>query len=219
MFLTESFWQPIELSLKIASMSLILVTVLGIVAAWFMSRKEFWGKTIVETVFLLPMVLPPTVVGFILIVVFGANGTIGQLIERFFHHSIMFTPWAALVASVVVSFPLMYESVKSGINHVDREIEEAAKMDGASSWKVFLFITLPLSYRSILAGMILSFARGLGEFGATLMFAGNIPSKTQTLPTAIYVAIETGNMTLAWAWVSSLIVLSFMMLLVVRRFK
>jgi molybdate transport system permease protein len=219
MMFTEAFWQPVLLSLKVAGSSLIIVTVFGILTAWLMSRKSFRAKTLVETLFLLPIVLPPTVVGFILIILFGNNGVIGKTIESIFKYSVMFTPLAALLASIVVAFPLMYESVKTGMDHVDRDLEDAARVDGAGEWRVFIHITLPLCYQSILTGMVLSFARSLGEFGATLMFAGNIPGKTQTLPTAIYIAIESGNMQLAWTFVGVVIMISFIMLYFVRKAK
>ena len=124
-----------------------------------------------------------------------------------------FTWWAAVIASVVVAFPLMYQSAKTGFQGVDHEIEDAARVDGASEWKVFFFISIPLASKAIVTGGVLSLARALGEFGATLMFAGNIPGETQTVPTAIYVAIGSGNMNLAWLWVISIVFLSFLMLL------
>lgn len=121
----------------------------------------------------------------------------------------MFTTWAAIIASTIVAFPLMFQTVKLGFQSVDKDIEEAARVDGANEMKVFLFVTLPLSAKSMVTGLILSFARALGEFGATLMFAGNIPGKTQTAPTAIYVAMDSGNMSLAWMLVLSMVVVSF----------
>lgn len=125
----------------------------------------------------------------------------------------MFTPFAAVIASTIVAFPLMYQTVKIGFQSVDKGIEEAARVDGANELNVFLLVTLPLSTRSIITGLILSFARALGEFGATFMFAGNIPGKTQTAPTAIYIAMESGNMKLAWLLVISMIIISSLMLL------
>ncbi|MDR6998278.1 molybdate transport system permease protein [Neobacillus niacini] len=163
---------------------------------------------------MLPIVLPPTVIGFLLIFFFGRNSPVGVLIEEIFHQSIMFTTWAAVIASTIVAFPLMFQTVKLGFQSVDKDIEEAARVDGANEIKVFLFVTLPLSGKSMVTGLILSFARALGEFGATLMFAGNIPGKTQTAPTAIYVAMDSGNMSLAWMLVLSMIVISFLMLFV-----
>ena len=184
--------------------------------ARLMTRKNFKGKVIIETIMMLPIVLPPTVVGFILIIIFGNNGFLGETIEWLFDSSIMFTWYAAVIASTVVAFPLMYQAAKTGFLNVDKDIEEAAKVDGASHFRIFMKVTLPLASVSLITGAILSFARALGEFGATLMIAGNIPGRTQTLPTAIYVALQSGNMELAWLWVITIIVISFIMLLFVR---
>jgi molybdate transport system permease protein len=131
----------------------------------------------------------------------------------------MFTWWAAVIASTVVAFPLMYQSAKTGFEGIDEEIENAARVDGAGEWRLFLNVSLPLAIKSIVTGAILSSARALGEFGATLMFAGNIPGQTQTIPTAIYIAMDSGNMTLAWLWVAVIIVISFIMLFIVTYIK
>lgn len=217
--LNESFWTPIKLSLEIASVAIIIVFVFGIVAAILMRNLHFRGKVVVETILLLPLVLPPTVVGFLLIMIFGNQSPIGAAIEKLFGQSIMFTWWAALIAGAVVAFPLMYQSAKTGFQTVDPDIESAAKMDGAANWKVFLFITLPLSLKSIISGLILAFARALGEFGATFMFAGNLPGKTQTIPIAVYIALDAGNMQLAWILVIAMIMISFLMLLLTTIIK
>lgn len=217
--MTEDFWSPVRLSIQIAGIAGILVFILGIMLARVMAKKQFKGKILLETVFLLPLVLPPSVVGFLLIVFFGKNGTLGQVIEKVFNQPIMFTWWAAVIASTVVAFPLMYQSAKTGFEGIDEEIENAARVDGAGEWKLFLFVTLPLAGKSILTGAILSSARALGEFGATLMFAGNIPGQTQTIPTAIYIAMDSGNMALAWLWVAVIIAISFIMLFIVTYIK
>lgn len=213
------FWSPIKLSVQVAGLAGIFVFVLGILLARVMAKKRFRGRVILETFFLLPLVLPPSVVGFLLIVLFGKNGKLGQMIEWLFQQPVMFTWWAAVIASTVVAFPLMYQSAKTGFEGIDEEVENAARVDGASEWKLFLFVSLPLAVKSIIAGTILSAARALGEFGATLMFAGNIPGKTQTIPTAIYMAMDAGNMTLAWMWVGAIIVISFIMLFAVTYMK
>ncbi|TKC16790.1 molybdate ABC transporter permease subunit [Robertmurraya kyonggiensis] len=217
--MATNFWSPIRLSLEIASLSTVIVFILGIILGKVMSKKSFRGKALIETVFLLPLVLPPTVVGFILIIVFGKNSPVGQLVEWIFDQPIMFTWWAALIASAIVAFPLMYQSAKTGFEAIDQDIENAARVDGASEWRLFTHVSIPLAFRALLSGGILSFARALGEFGATLMFAGNIPGKTQTTPTAIYIAIDSGNMQMAWLWVVSMIVISFIMLLLVSFSK
>lgn len=213
---TSEFLTPVLLSLQVASIALIYSFVLGTLMARFMTKVEFKGKVILETIMMLPIVLPPTVVGFILIVIFGNNSFVGDFIEWLFGSSIIFTWYAAVLASTVVAFPLMYQSAKTGFLSIDKDIEEAAKVDGASDFRIFMKITMPLAAVSLITGAILSFARALGEFGATLMIAGNIPGRTQTLPTAIYVALQSGNMNLAWLWVITIIGISFIMLLFVR---
>ncbi|MED3786490.1 molybdate ABC transporter permease subunit [Peribacillus frigoritolerans] len=217
--MTGDFWSPVRLSIQVAGLAGILVFILGIFLARIMAKKQFRGRVLLETAFLLPLVLPPSVVGFLLIVIFGKNGMPGQFIERVFDQPLMFTWWAAVIASTVVAFPLMYQSAKTGFEGIDEEIENAARVDGAGGWRLFLFVTLPLAAKSIVTGAILSSARALGEFGATLMFAGNIPGQTQTIPTAIYIAMDSGNMTLAWLWVAVIIVISFIMLFIVTYIK
>lgn len=212
----QEFLSPIWLSLKVATISGVIVIIMGTLIGKVLARRKFKGKAILETLLMLPMVLPPTVVGFLLIVVFGKNSIIGQAIEWIFNQPIIFTWWAAVIAAVVVAFPLMYQSAKSGFEGVDQGIEEAAKVDGAGEWKTFLLISVPLASKMLLAGSVLSFARALGEFGATLMFAGNIPGVTQTIPTAIYIALDSGNRLMAWMWVIAIMILSFAMMLVVR---
>jgi molybdate transport system permease protein len=209
----NEFWSPILLSLKVASISVTLVFVFGIIFARLLSKRKFRGKMLIDTFMLLPIVLPPTVIGFLLIFFFGGNSPVGSLIENLFKSSIIFTPLAAVIASSIVAFPLMYQTVKIGFQSVDKDIEDAARVDGANEWNVFLLVALPLSIKSIITGLILSFARALGEFGATFMFAGNIPGKTQTAPTAIYIAMESGNMNLAWLLVLAMILISALMLL------
>ncbi|AIM15290.1 molybdenum ABC transporter permease [Bacillus sp. X1(2014)] len=208
----NEFWPPIILSLKVASISSGISLLFGVILGRIMANKNFKGKMLLETLLLMPIVLPPTVIGFLLIFFFGRNSPIGSFVENFFETSIIFTPLAAVIASTVVAFPLMYQTVKTGFQSVNKDIEEAARVDGATELNVFLHVTLPLSFKSIITGLILSFARALGEFGATLMFAGNIPGKTQTAPTAIYIAMETGNLKLAWLLVGAMVFISFLML-------
>lgn len=214
--LTE-FMSPVLLSLKVAFVASIVVFLLSIFAAWMMSRKSFYGKIVLETVFLMPLVLPPTVVGFILLVVIGRNSWFGRTIEWLFAQPLVFTWWAGVFASIIIAFPLVYITLKAGFLSVDRDLQDTARSIGASEWQVLLWVTLPLSTRVLISAYILGFARGLGEFGATLMVAGNIPGKTQTIPTAIFIAVDSGNMTLAWYWVGATIIISFLLLLVVNR--
>lgn len=217
--MATDFWSPVLLSAEVAAVSGVLAIILGVIIGKGMANKRFKGKAIAETAFLLPLVLPPSVVGFLLIVIFGRNSFAGQFIEFIFKQPVMFTWWAAVIASTVVAFPLMYQSAKTGFEAIDRDIENAARVDGANDIQLFMNITIPLSYKAIISGSILSFARALGEFGATLMFAGNIPGKTQTIPTAIYVAIDSGNMEMAWLWVACMIGISFIMLVFVQLIK
>ncbi|WP_209975906.1 molybdate ABC transporter permease subunit [Paenibacillus eucommiae] len=219
MFNWEEFLSPILLSLKISLLSSVIVFSLGLIAAWYMARRQFIGKTIVETLFMLPLVLPPTVVGFALLVSLGRRSWVGQLVESLFNQPLVFTWEAAVIASVVISFPLVYQTLKVGFMSIDRDLEESARSIGASERQVLWFISLPLAWPALLSSYILGFARGLGEFGATLMIAGNIPGKTQTIPTAIYVAVDTGKMGLALYWVLSIVITSFVMLMIVNRKK
>lgn len=217
--MSTDFWSPLKLSIEIACVSGIIVIITGILFGKWMAKRHFKGKLLLETVMLLPMVLPPTVIGFLLIIIFGKNSIFGSLIMWIFDQPVMFTWWAAVIASTVVAFPLMYQSAKTGFESVDEDVENAARIDGASEWQVFFYVSIPLALKSIVSGGILSFTRALGEFGATLMFAGNLPGKTQTMPLAIYMAIDSGKMSLAWSWVICMIGISFIMLLFVHLLK
>jgi molybdate transport system permease protein len=210
---------PVLLSLKVAFAASILVFITGMYAAWRMRSAVFQGKSLLETVFMLPLVLPPTVVGFVLLVLFGRSGPAGRAIEWWFGQPIVFTWTAAVIAAVVVAFPLVYQTAKVGFQGVDAELEEAGRSIGANEWQVLRWITVPLASRALIAAYVLGFARALGEFGATLMLAGNIPGRTQTVPTAIFIAVESGNTILAWLWCGAIIAISMGMLLVVNRFR
>jgi molybdate transport system permease protein len=215
----NNFAAPVYLSIQIAIISSIFVFGLSIAAAHWMARKRFLGRSLLETLFMLPLVLPPSVVGFILLVGLGRRSFIGQVYEWFIGQPIVFSWIAAIIAAVVVAFPLGYRTIKVGFEEVDGELQDSARAMGASEWQVFRYITVPLASRALYAGYILGFARALGEFGATLMVAGNIPHRTQTIPTAIYVAVDGGNLSLAWLWAFTMVLLSFLMLLVANRFS
>lgn len=212
----DTLWSPVFLSLRVAALATIIVMIFGTVIGRVLARSSWRYKVLLETIFLLPMVLPPTVIGFLLIIIFGNNSPVGKWIESLFQQSIMFTSWAAVIASTVVSFPLMYQSAKTGFSVANKQIEDGARDLGASEYQVFLHVTLPLAFPALLSGMILSFVRALGEFGATLMFAGNIPGKTQTIPTAIYMAIDASNMNLAWTLVIITVSMSLIFLLCIQ---
>ncbi|MCM0759168.1 MULTISPECIES: molybdate ABC transporter permease subunit [Sporomusa] len=205
-------WQPVLLSVKVALVSLIFVFIFGVAAAYAMRSFEFPGKSALEAVFALPLVLPPVVTGFVLLVLIGKQGPIGQFLSETFHTQIIFTPYAAMLAATVVAFPLMYQSTKAAFQGVDRTLEDAARTLGSSEWRVFLTITIPLAWPGLVAGLVLSFARALGEFGATIMVAGNIPGKTQTIPLAIYFAAESNNLTLAGTYVLLISGITFLLI-------
>lgn len=208
--------QPIVLSVKVASISTIITLFLGILLAYIIIYKDFRGKHILESLITLPLVLPPSVIGYILLLILGKNGMIGSTVYKIFGIRIIFTWIAAIVASVIVTLPLMYQSIKSSFTNIDPIYRDTAETLGASEIKIFLTILLPLSITGILSGLILSFCRSLGEFGATLMVAGNIPGKTQTIPLAIYFAVESGNTVYANKLVFIMVVFSFLVIWIVN---
>jgi len=213
----HAFWQPVRLSLEVALLASVIALAMGTAAARIVPRRRFKGRLLTETFFLLPLVLPPTVVGFILLVLLGRRSGAGRFIEWLTGAPIIFSWWAAVIAAVVVAFPLVYQTMKAGFASVDREVEEAARSAGAGELQVFRYVTLPLAGHAFLTAYVLAFARALGEFGATLMIAGNIPGRTQTVPTAIYVAVDAGHTGMAWAWTAAVIGLSFLLLLFTGR--
>lgn len=212
-----AFIEPILISIKITMVASIIVFILAIIVSRYMSRAKFRGKVIVDTIFMIPLVLPPTVIGFILLFAFGKKGFLGQLSEVVFGQSLVFTWWAGVVAAIVVAFPLVYQTMKAGFDSIDSALEDVARSQGATEWQVFRYIALPLNHRMLVVAFILGFARSLGEFGATLMLAGNIPGRTQTVATAIYVAMDADRTILAIAWVVFMIIISFLMMYVVRQ--
>lgn len=219
LFLSDNFWSPVILSLEVSIGATFIAFIAGILIAWRMSTAAFHGKSLLETLFLLPLVLPPSVVGFILLVLLGRKSWIGRAAETLFHISFVFRPLGAVVAAAVVSFPLIYQTLKTGFQSVDKDLKEAARSQGANEWQILWHFLLPLSLRSLRTGFILGFARALGEFGATMMVAGNIPGRTQTVPTAIYFAVDAGNMQLAWALTGITVLMSFVLLLSTSRIK
>jgi molybdate transport system permease protein len=206
---TDIDYSPLLLSLKVAAISTTIVFIAGVFFARLFAKKLFPGKTVIESVFMLPLVLPPTVVGFALLLLFGKNGWIGKWLLEWFDVQIVFSWLGAIIASIVVSFPLMYQSAAAAFDSLDNRFENAARTLGASEWRVFWTIAFPLAWPGLLAGLVLSFARGLGEFGATLMIAGYIPGKTDTIPMAIYFAVEAGQMEKATFWVIIIVALGF----------
>ncbi|PSB07462.1 molybdate ABC transporter permease subunit [filamentous cyanobacterium Phorm 46] len=206
---------PLWISLKSSTSATFFTFFLGIAAARWMLSTRIRGKAFIEGIFISPLVLPPTVVGFLLLLLFGRNGAIGQFLLKF-DLTIIFTWQAAVITATVVSFPLMYKTALGAFEQIDPNLLNAARTLGASEWQVFWRIMLPLAWPGILAGTILAFARALGEFGATLMLAGNIPGQTQTIPMAIYFAVEAGDMRQAAIWVLIILSLSLSVLTVVN---
>lgn len=192
-----------------ASLATLVVAVAGLALAWVLARREFPGKRLVETLATLPMVLPPTVVGFVLVLVLGRNGLVGKPLFELTGWSIMFTWQAAVVAAAVVAFPLMVRPARAAIESVDPEYERVASTLAQAPWQIALKVTLPLAWKGILAGLVLAFSRALGEFGATMMLAGNIPGKTTTLTLDIYRSFAAGNDSRAAVAVVLLTTLSF----------
>ncbi len=196
----EQEWMPFIISIKTALTATMITFFLGIFAANKINKINPKHKGILDSLFTLPMVLPPTVIGFFLLVILGRNGFIGKLLYSI-GINVIFSWGATVIAAVVVSFPLMYSTVKGAFEQIDKNILNAAQTMGVSNFKIFWKIMIPLAWPGIAAGTILSFARALGEFGATLMIAGNIPGKTQTIPLAIYFAAEGGDIQGALTWV------------------
>jgi molybdate transport system permease protein len=185
---------PLWLSLRVSTAATALALVFGVPLAWLLARRRFPGRDLVAVVVVLPMVLPPTVLGYYLLILLGRQGTIGQLAESAGIGRIVFTPAAAVIAAFVASFPFLVRAAQAGFEQVDRVYEEAARTLGRSELRIAAAVTIPLAWRGIVAGLALAFARSMGEFGATLMLAGNIPGQTQTASIAIYDAVQAGRM-------------------------
>lgn len=204
---------PIILSLKIATIATVFSFLLGVFFAYIINKKRIPGKNFWETLLILPMILPPSVMGYLLLIAFGKRGLIGGFLLETFHIQVVFTWVGAVIAACIVSLPLMYQNAKSALVSMDPIYEKAAQTLGSSEWKIFRSVIFPLAWPGIISGIVLSFARAIGEFGATLMIAGNIPGKTQTIPTAIYFAVESGNTQLANRLVMIMTVFSFLLIL------
>ena len=202
---------PLWISLKVALPATIFTFVLGICAARTVVKLKH-GQAVLDGLFTLPLVLPPTVVGFFMLLAFGKNSLVGQFFSQF-GFSFIFSWQGAVIASTVVSFPLMYRTVRGAFEQINPEYLYAARTLGMTERKIFRKIMLPLAWPGILAGTILSFARALGEFGATIMIAGNIPGKTQTMSVAVYTAVQAGDRESAFLWVMIIVCFSFVMML------
>lgn len=205
---------PLVISLKTAALATIITFFLGLAAArWVMTIKRWRG--VIDGIFTLPMVLPPTVVGFFLLILCGRNGPLGQFLLRF-DLSIVFSWPATVIASTVVAFPMMYRTTLGAFEQIDENLLYAGRTLGMSEWRIFWRILLPAGWPGAAAGTILAFARALGEFGATIMLAGNIPGRTQTMATAIYSAVQAGDRALAFRWAVVIIVISFVVIILMN---
>lgn len=210
-------WTALTISLKVAGWATIINLLLGIGAGYFLARRSFPGRDLLASLLALPLVMPPTVIGYYLLVLLGRNGWIGHALEKYFNVNLIFTWQGATIAAAIVSFPLVFKPACAAFETVNRDLEDAARVLGISEMSLFFRITLPLASRGILAGVLLGFARSLGEFGATLMIAGNIPGKTQTLSTAVYEAVQTGQDQVANALVIITSLVCVSVLLSVKR--
>ena len=186
-------WVALALTLKVAGWATAINLVLGIAVGHAMARWRFPGRDLLDAALTLPMVMPPTVLGYYLLVVIGSQGVIGAWLLQHFGIRLIFTWQAAVIAATIVAFPLVFKAARAAFEQVDPQLEDAARTLGIGEWGVFFRVSLPLAWRGILAGLLLSFARALGEFGATLMVAGSIAGKTQTLSIAVYEAVQAGR--------------------------
>ena len=186
-------WDSLQLSLLVVGVSTLIVGAAGIIFAYILARGDFYGRELLDALLTMPLVLPPTVTGYYLIVLLGRKGIIGSYLYELTGWTFVFTWEGAVIAAIVVSLPLMIKAARAGLESVDPNYEKVSYTLGKSKLKTFFLVTLPLAKKGIIAGLILSFARALGEFGATLMIAGNIQGKTQTMPLAIYEAVTVGD--------------------------
>lgn len=210
-------YSPLLISIKAAILATGISFVLGIYAAYFTFKLDRF-KGLVDGIFTLPLVLPPTVLGFFLLMLLGRNSPIGKLLD-FFNLSIVFSSAATVIASAIVAFPLMYRTTRAAFEQLDKNLIYVARTLGLSEHEIFLKVMIPNSFSAIMAGTVLAFARALGEFGATIMLAGNIPGKTQTMAVAVYSAVQAGNRTLAYKWVSIMLLISFISIWIMNKFE
>ena len=211
---------PIIISLRTATLSIIVTFFLGVAAAQLVFRlKRKTMKTILDGVFTLPLVLPPTVAGFFLLYIFGMRRPIGKFFIEYFAVKVAFSWGATVLAAVVISFPLMYRAARGAFEQVDPDVLSAGRTIGMSEWKIFWKVQLPIAWPGVISGAVLAFARGLGEFGATAMIAGNIKGKTRTLPLAVYSAVASGNMKEAGEYVAILVCISFIVVVCMNYFS
>lgn len=205
------------LSIKVASLSLIVMFPPGLLVGWLLAKRDFPGKSLLNTFVMLPLVLPPVVSGYLLLILLSKNGLIGGFLFNVFNLELVFSPFAVVLAVSIISFPLLVRGIITGIESVPIELENTARTLGASPIKVFWTITLPLASRGIIGGAILGFSKSLGEFGATFMVAGNIPGKTQTIALSIYHAVQLGQDTTVYRLVFISTVVAFIAVWLTER--
>ena len=204
-------FSPLWISLKTALLATIITSIIGIFISYKMANYKGRGRGLIDGIFTLPLILPPTVIGFFLLLLCGKNGFVGKIFMNF-NKNIIFSWSATVIAATVVAFPMMYRTCRSAFEQIDKNMISAARTLGLSETKIFFKIAIPLAWPGIIGGLVLSFARALGEFGATLMIAGNIPGRTQTMPVAIFFAVESGDMNKAMLWVLIIVAISFIMI-------
>ena len=209
-------WYPLLNSLRIAAVSTVLIFFLGILAAYYVAKTSRLVKGVLDVLFTLPLVLPPTVAGFFLLYIFGVKRPVGQFFLDFFSVKIAFSWGAAVIAAVTMSFPLMYRSARGAFEQVNPDLVAAARTLGMGEWTIFRKVLLANAVPGVVSGGVLAFARGLGEFGATAMIAGNIAGKTRTLPMAVYSEVAAGNMDSAFAYVAVIVAIAFLSILVMN---
>ncbi|MEI8288253.1 MAG: molybdate ABC transporter permease subunit [Verrucomicrobiota bacterium] len=207
--MSSADWQLVGFSLQMALASLLLILPVGLALAWWLARNRWPGKALVETFVSLPLVLPPVVTGLVLLQLFGQRGPVGSWLHHAFNYDVVFTWRAVVIALAAMSLPLFVRAARTAFEEVDLKFEQLARTLGAGEWRVFFTITLPLARRGVLAGALLAFARALGEFGATIMVAGNIPGRTTTLPVAIYQSVQNGEDAHAWTLAGVSAVIAF----------
>ena len=210
-------YSPLLISLKTSIIATIITLLIGVYVAYLVTKLNKF-KGLIDGILTLPLVLPPTVVGFFLLILLGKNSIMGKYLDLY-NRSIVFSLTAAIIASTVVSLPLMYRTTRGAFEQLDKDIVHVAKTLGLSEHKIFLKVMLPNSFPSIMAGTVLAFARALGEFGATIMVAGNIPGKTQTMSVAVYTAVQAGNRPLAYRWVLVMGMISFVSMVIINKFE
>lgn len=209
---------PLYLTIKVSFTATVFTVAFGLILAWVMAKREFFGKAILDIIIMQPLVIPPTVLGYYLLGAFGRSSFLGRFLEDAFGLQIVFTWKGAVIASFISSLPLFVKPARAALEGVGSELEDAARLLGKTEMQVIKDITLPLAWRGIVAGAVMAFARATGEFGATLMVAGNIPGLTQTLPIAIYDAVQAGDARAANVLVGVITLFSFIVLYIAGRF-